>query len=72
MIKDFAPGSAAQKAGMKKEDYLMAIGGMKITDLDDPKIALFSKKKGETIPVKIVRKRFLLPDREITFTVELR
>ncbi len=72
MIEGFSPGSVAQKAGIKKEDYLLSIDGMKIIDIVDPKIALFSKKKEETIPVKILRKRFMLPDREITFKVKLR
>ncbi len=72
MIKGFSPGSVAQKAGIKKEDYLRSIDGMKIIDIVDPKISLFSQKKGETIPVKILRKRFMLPDREITFKVKLR
>jgi uncharacterized iron-regulated protein len=72
MIKGFSPGSVAQKAGIKKEDYLLSVNERKIIDIDDTKIALFSKKKGETIPVKILRKRFILPGREITFKVKLR
>ncbi len=61
-----------KKAGIKKEDYLLSVNEREIIDIDDPKIALFSKKKGETIPVKILRKRFMLPGREITFKVKLR
>jgi len=35
------------------------------------KIALFYKKKDESVRVKVVRKRFLLGDKEMEFEVKL-
>ena len=39
--------------------------------MDDLKIALFYKKKGDNTKVKVIRKRFLFGDREMEYEVTL-
>jgi len=70
-VKDLLPGSMAQKAGIKKDDTFVSIDDWKIESIEDVKIALFDKKIGETVTVKVLRKRFLRSDKELEFQVTL-
>lgn len=70
-VKDFLLGSIALKAGLKKGDTLISIEDWKIESIEDVKIAIFDKKQGETIDVKVLRKRFLLGEKILEFQVTL-
>jgi membrane-associated protease RseP (regulator of RpoE activity) len=70
-VKDLLPGSMAQKAGIKKDDTFVSIDDWKIESVEDVKIALFDKKIGETVTVKVLRKRFLRREKELEFQVTL-
>jgi predicted metalloprotease with PDZ domain len=70
-VKDLLPGGIALKAGLKKDDTFVSIDDWKIEAIEDVKIALFDKKAGETVTVKILRKRFLRSDKELEFQVTL-
>ena len=70
-IEGFASDSVSEKAGLKVEDVIIAFDGEIVKDMDDLKIALFYKKKGDSIKVKVIRKRFLLGDREMEFEFAL-
>jgi S1-C subfamily serine protease len=70
-VKDLLPGSMAQKAGIKKDDTFVSIDDWKIESIEDVKIALFDKKIGERVTVKVLRKRFLRSDKELEFQVTL-
>ncbi len=70
-VKDLLPGSIALKAGLKKGDVLISIDDWKIESIEDVKIAIFDKKQGETINVKVLRKRFLLGEKVLEFQVTL-
>jgi S1-C subfamily serine protease len=50
--------SVSQQAGIKVGDIILALGGTPIQTVDDVKIALLSRKKGETINVRVRRKGF--------------
>jgi len=65
------PESPAQKAGMEKGDVITGIGGEKVGKIDDIKIALLGREKGDTIEVIIQRKRMLLGAKEVKLKVEL-
>lgn len=71
VIEDFAPDSVALQAGLRKGDALLSIGDWKIDTVEDARIALFDKKKGEEVTVKAVRKRFLLGEKEMEFKLTL-
>jgi aminopeptidase N len=70
-IKDVQPGSIAEKAELKTGDIIISLDDWKIESIEDVKIFMAVKKQGETIKIKILRKRFLLGDKELEFTVTL-
>jgi aminopeptidase N len=70
-IMDLPEGSISKKAGIKTGDVMVSLDGVPVSGLDDVKIALFYKKQQETIRVKVIRKRFLLGDKEMEIDVKL-
>ncbi len=70
-IVDFQEGSVAKQAGLKAGDTIISVDNSAISTVEDLKLLLFYKKKGDALAVKVVRKRFLLGDKEMEFTVTL-
>jgi S1-C subfamily serine protease len=64
-------GGLAEKAGLKEGDRLLYIDDMEVGEVDDVFIALFDKKQGDTLNIKVLRKRFFLPDKRMGFSIEL-
>ena len=71
MIEGFPENSVSEKAGLKTGDIILSIDSEPVGSVEDMKIHLFYKKKGETVKVKALRKRFILGDVEIEFNVTL-
>lgn len=55
-IVDVVKDSPAEKAGIKKEDVLVELGGVKITDSESLKEALEPRKIGEEVELKVMRR----------------
>jgi len=70
-IVDFQEGSVAKQAGLKAGDAIISVDGSAVGTVEDLKLMLFYKKKGDALAVKVVRKRFLLGDKELEFIVKL-
>ncbi len=70
-IEEFQPESVALKAGLKKGDAFISIDDWQIESIEDVKIALFDKKRGETITVKIIRKKFLFGEKVLELQIAL-
>ncbi len=70
-VTGFPRHSVSDKAGLRKGDRIAALDGVKVREMQDIQIALFYKKKGDTIKVTVLRKRFLLGEREIDVEVTL-
>jgi aminopeptidase N len=70
-VNEFSPDSLALKAGLKEGDIITFINDRRIEAVSDLKIALFDKEPGQTINVKVVRKRFLLGDSKLEFNITL-
>jgi len=70
-IKGFPDMSVSEKAGMEKGDIIISMDNEPIKGVDDIKIFLLYKKPGDTIDVRVLRKRFLFGDRELSFKVTL-
>jgi len=68
----FSKGSAAEAAGMKRGDQLLALEDQPITDMTDVRVVMWDKKPGEKVAVKVRRPRWLAEDTELAFEVELR
>jgi uncharacterized iron-regulated protein len=49
----------AKKAGIEKDDVILAIDSEPVNDIEDVKIAMLYKEDSETVTVKILRQKFL-------------
>ena len=54
-IRNVMPGGAAEKAGIRPQDYLAAIDGRTINGLPDVRLALLDKAAGEAVAVQVRR-----------------
>jgi aminopeptidase N len=70
-IGEFPEGSISEKAGLKEGDVILSIDDSPVTTVDDIRIHLLYKKKGDLLKMKIRRKRFVLGDIEKEFTLVL-
>ncbi len=71
IVDGFPPDSISEKAGIEKNDVITSVDDTKIHDLADLKIFLLYKKKGDTITVTVLRKRFLFGTTEKKIKVTL-
>lgn len=71
IIDDLVPEGAAEKAGMKKGDRVLAVNGQATNKSADIKIILFDKKPGEKISLQLRRKRLLFGEKELSIDLEL-
>jgi uncharacterized iron-regulated protein len=69
-IAGFPPGSNSEKAGIKVGDWILSIDHTPVRDIDDVKIDLLFRSKGEKAKVRILRKGFF-GSQEIDFDVAL-
>ncbi|MGO9614721.1 MAG: ChaN family lipoprotein [Dissulfurispiraceae bacterium] len=70
-IAGFPPQSASEKAGLKVADTILSLDDVPVKNIDDVRLQLFYKKKGDLIKVEVLRKRFLFGDKEMEFEVRL-
>jgi len=70
-VEDLLPESIAFRAGIKKGDTVVSVDDWKIESVEDVKIALFDKKDGDKINVKVIRKKFLFGEKVIEFEITL-
>jgi hypothetical protein len=68
-VTGVSPSSPADKAGIRKGDIFISANDAEVKGLEDLKVALFGKKPGESITLKMLRKRFILKDKEMEFEV---
>jgi len=70
-VSGFPAQSVSEKAGLKEGDVILSLDDTKVGSVEDMQIFLFYKKQGDTVRVRVLRKRFFLGDREMTFEVTL-
>jgi S1-C subfamily serine protease len=70
-IAGFPEGSVSEKAGMKAGDIIRSIGSTAVGSVEDVKIDLLFRKKGEVVRVVVLRKTLLEGDQEMDFEVAL-
>jgi uncharacterized iron-regulated protein len=70
-VSGFPAQSVSEKAGLKEGDVVLSLDDTKVGSVEDMQIFLFYKKQGDTVRVRVLRKRFFLGDREMTFEVTL-
>ena len=71
LIREVSPKMGAEKAGLEAEDIILAIDGQPVTTVEELKVIMLPKKKGETIQLKIKRLHSFFPDEELDFEVLL-
>jgi uncharacterized iron-regulated protein len=71
IINRFAPDSIAEKAGLKEKDTILSLDDTLVESVDDMRIFLLSKKKGDEITVKVLRERLFFGPVEMEFKVAL-
>ncbi len=71
VITDFPSDSVSQKAGIRVGDVIVALDNLPVHTMAEIKIVLFYMRHDEAIKVKVMRKRFLLGDKELAFDVML-
>lgn len=71
VISGFPPDSLSERAGIREGDVLLSIDDAPVGGVDDIKIFLLYKKKGDTVRVKVSRKRFFFGPQELEFPVTL-
>ncbi len=67
-IKGLSPHGAAQQAGIKEKDVLLAMDGEPVKEVADLKIALFYKEAGSTARLRVLRGE----NEELEIAVELK
>ncbi len=70
-IENLVPHGQAHKAGLKKGDVLLALDGKDVQALEDIKIALLYREKGQTVRVRIRRGQELFGDETLEIEVPL-
>ena len=70
-IAGFPQESISEKAGMKAGDIILSIDDTPIQSVDDVKIDLLSRMKGDKVRVRILRETVLGGNREMDFAVVL-
>ena len=71
IVSQLSPGGIAEKAGLEEDDILLSLDETPAGSVDDVKIFLFFKKKGDEITVKVSRKKFLMGYTEKVFKITL-
>ena len=71
VFNDFVNASPAKAAGLRSGDALIALDGRPVSSVQDVKLMLHYKNKGDTLLVTVARKRFLLGEKVMTVEVKL-
>ncbi len=71
LVSAFMPESVSEQAGVREDDVIIEVDGEKIGAIDDIKIALLDRKKGDLLHVRVMRKRFLFGEQAYDFDVRL-
>jgi len=54
-VQSVRPGEAAEKAGLKQKDVIVAVGPMPVANLLDFELGVFRARKGPSVPLTIFR-----------------
>jgi uncharacterized iron-regulated protein len=70
-ITGFVPHSAAEQAGLRKDDVITAVDGHAIRTYAELKLRIMDSKPGDRVEISYLRKRWLLGIRERRVSFEL-
>jgi uncharacterized iron-regulated protein len=70
-IRSVSPGGAGEKAGLKREDVVVAIDSQKVTTVADTRLALWDRKPGNRVTIRVQRKHRFGGVTDRNFEIEL-
>lgn len=70
-IVDVAKHSPAARAGVEKGDVMLAMDGQKVRTIQDIRIEMLDKKRGDSIKVRVRRRHFFFGNEEIDLNIVL-
>lgn len=70
-IRSLTPGGFAEKAGLRKQDVLIAIDAQPVKTIADLHVALWDKSPGDSVQVEVRRKHLLRAAANLAFKVKL-
>lgn len=70
-IDQIVPRSIAAAAGIEEGDILIALDDWKITEIDDVRIFMSDKQRGDTMKLTVLRKKFLFGYKPLELTVSI-
>ena len=71
LVNKISQSGGSARAGIKKNDIILAIGGRPVSTVANLKIEMLYQERGKSVQVLVKRPYFLFPDVEIDFTVNL-
>jgi uncharacterized iron-regulated protein len=71
VITGFPEESVSKEAGVKKNDIIISIDGEKIETIEDVKISIFDKNKGDSAKVMVLRRWLLIGKKELEFEITM-
>ncbi|MEO8332369.1 MAG: ChaN family lipoprotein [Gallionella sp.] len=71
-ITELIPDGAADEAGINSGDHIVALEGMKVTNIAELKAVMFDKRPGDAVSVTVRREHLLSGEKELQFNVTLR
>ena len=71
VVEKLSPHGMAGKSGIKPRDIILALDDRPIPSIEELKIILFYKKKGDKVKVRVKRIRRFWPDSELEVEVPL-
>ncbi len=57
LVEDIVKGSPAERAGIQKHDFIIALNGNNISDFDRFKEMVLSQSPGDTVRITIIRRK---------------
>lgn len=70
-IASLSPRGAGEKVGLKKGDILVAIDSQPVKSIADAHLALWNKKPGDRVTVKVLREKFFFTRTTLDVDVDL-
>ena len=71
-VENCMPDSPCTRAGLRRGDRFLSIDGEPVEDMTDLRLAMWDKQPGDTVILRVSRKRWFTATQELSYTIELR
>ena len=63
--------SPCTRAGLRRGDRFLSIDGESVDTMTDLRVAMWNRQPGDTVILRVTRKRWFSPTQELSYTIEL-